>query len=663
MLGVLTLAPGTVLDDAFVVGALKARGAQASVYVARPVHGDGRVALKYVSAQEGGFTQRVQRLGREHAMLEGLSGIGYFLKPLAFKASRTHAYIVIDWIDGAVDGGEYIRANGPLDFATWLWVAKHLTMAVFECHRRGYLHRDIKPRNTLISPPGVLKLIDFGIAEAPRYVSLSSDQVDLGTFAYLPPEQVSEGEVTSVGDIYALGVTLYEFLVSSNPFEADSPGEVMGLKAAGNFVPASKLCPEVPVWVDRLFERLLDPVPENRPQGAREVLSLLTVGHEAVVVGRASPELRSCSRCGEMLWRQLGFCTCCGQAYRYEVGSGSHAVRVLKNDDPKSFLQSIREKTGVTISDLRARLFHAPCPRILIEKIDETSAQFLATALASPKVVLKAESIDFKAKLSAARLPFLHVLVAGISLLALGHTLLSIPYNLYFKELTFMRLLFSQHCVQVLVCLGAICYLTAEALLPLLPRSVLSIRSRRRQWKVLVPIARRLSRLSDPRLRRKASALVRRVILVHDHIVGLEISSQHRRDMLATLAKLVIVGLERLLSMDGSSKALKKVQKAGLTRKRQALERTLERSTEAGAIKRLADRLAGLTRQEAAHREVERKHLADELLFSSILAEINSLHVSIGFFPQDRWQNELASSAKRFGIAQQSPGPIPGQKS
>ena len=85
------------------------------------------------------------------------------------------------------------------------------------------MHRDIKPENVLISDDGEVKLADFGLVRAMAEAKITSTSVILGTAAYLAPEQVATGETDSRGDVYAVGVLIYELLTGVTPFTGDTP--------------------------------------------------------------------------------------------------------------------------------------------------------------------------------------------------------------------------------------------------------------------------------------------------------------------------------------------------------------------------------------------------------------------------------------------------------
>ncbi len=636
----------TVLDGSFEILELASRGAQATVFKARHIETDRTVAVKVITAEDEGFPDGAKRLENEYSILRSLSGLPAFLNAVAFNATDDHAYIAMDWIEGSVDGARFIEENSPMQMQTWLWVAKTLTMAVLECHLRGLLHRDIKPRNVLIAAPGVLKLIDFGIAHNQSFMALGESDVNLGTLPYVPPEQVARGEVGVPGEIFALGVTLYEFLTSSVPFNADTPGEIMRLKTNGRFVLPSEVSPDSPKWVDRLMVRLLDSRPENRPQGAREVLSLLTVGGDGADE-KAQRSIRVCRSCEELLWRELPFCTHCGSAYRLRIENGPAAVLVHRIDDRGTLIHEIEESTGRRISSANARRFTGPYPRVLVDGIDERSASFIADTLTSTNAVLQPAKLDRLKRLALVRLSLAQSVLAGIMIVVIVATVFSMPFATS-DEIGILSVVFGWSGLLTLLCLLVIGFIAREAFSSMIPRSAFSIKRRRLLWKDLGEIRAVLSEIKDRGLRRRGSALVRRATLLVDHIEGTKVSAANRLAMTDGLNRLTLEGLRRLLRLDQTSDAMANVRTSGIAKLRTSLQRSLSRAREPALIDRLASKLAELEKLAAVEKSVTRNSTLDEAIFSGILSEINSLHVTMKHHEPSRWQSDLVTAAGQF---------------
>lgn len=125
-------------------------------------------------------------------------------------------YIAMAHIDGE-NLKQRIR-KGPLPFDELLEICMQVALGLREAHSKGIVHRDIKPSNLLITPGGVVKIVDFGLALIPTDLRLTHDQSSAGTPNYMSPEQVQGEGVDHRSDLWSLGVTLYEAASCSLPF-------------------------------------------------------------------------------------------------------------------------------------------------------------------------------------------------------------------------------------------------------------------------------------------------------------------------------------------------------------------------------------------------------------------------------------------------------------
>jgi len=154
-------------------------------------------------------------------------------------------------------------------------MALQVLAALDAAHRSGLVHRDIKPANILSAGPGRWKVADFGIAKS---VQPADDEtiagVVLGTPAYLPPERLVGGDATPSGDMYALGVILYESLAGAKPFHASDPAGWMSAASAGPR-PLRDGRPDVPPATAAIIERSMSRDPAQRFTDAAEMAAAL----------------------------------------------------------------------------------------------------------------------------------------------------------------------------------------------------------------------------------------------------------------------------------------------------------------------------------------------------------------------------------------------------
>ena len=155
--------------------------------------------------------------------------------------------------------------------------ALELTQGVLDAlsysHKAGIIHRDIKPANVMLTPSGVVKVMDFGIARAVADTSATMTQTAavIGTAQYLSPEQARGETVDARSDIYSAGCLLYELLVGRPPFIGESPVSVAYQHVREAPVPPSQLDPVITPEIDAVTLKALAKDPIDRYQSAREM--------------------------------------------------------------------------------------------------------------------------------------------------------------------------------------------------------------------------------------------------------------------------------------------------------------------------------------------------------------------------------------------------------
>ena len=134
-------------------------------------------------------------------------------------------YIVMELVEGR-DLSTILRDRGALSLDDAVRIAIGVASALEVAHRKGIVHRDVKPGNILITDAGDVKVTDFGIARAVSEASMTVTGTTLGSVHYFSPEQARGDEVTGASDVYALGIVLFEMLTGRRPFEGDSAAAV-----------------------------------------------------------------------------------------------------------------------------------------------------------------------------------------------------------------------------------------------------------------------------------------------------------------------------------------------------------------------------------------------------------------------------------------------------
>ena len=200
-------------------------------------------------------------------------------------------YIVMEYLPGGTLK-DTITSKGALPARTTAAVAQQIAKALQEAHEQGMIHRDIKPHNILITDSGHVQVADFGIARAAEATTISDLGYILGSAQYKSPEQAAGEPVGLAGDLYSLGVVLYEMLTGRVPFEVEVPSDVLAKHADGPPPRPRKINPKVPEGTDTVVMRLLATDPENR-LGVQTCLLKTLSGYETVCLrSPCSPQTR-----------------------------------------------------------------------------------------------------------------------------------------------------------------------------------------------------------------------------------------------------------------------------------------------------------------------------------------------------------------------------------
>ena len=197
-------------------------------------------------------------------------------------------YIVMELIEGQTLR-DLLREGPAPDPVRALELAQGVLEALGYSHRAGIVHRDIKPANVMLTPSGLVKVMDFGIARAVADTSATMTQTAavIGTAQYLSPEQARGETVDSRSDIYSAGCLLYELLVGRPPFTGDSPVSVAYQHVREPPVPPSRLNPDVTPPMDAIVLKALAKDPADRYQTAKAMgddIARLLAG-QAVLAG------------------------------------------------------------------------------------------------------------------------------------------------------------------------------------------------------------------------------------------------------------------------------------------------------------------------------------------------------------------------------------------
>ncbi|BBY27021.1 Stk1 family PASTA domain-containing Ser/Thr kinase [Mycolicibacterium sediminis] len=202
-------------------------GGMSEVHLARDLRLDRDVAVKVMRADLATDSSLNARFRREAQKLAGLNHpaiVAVYDTGEAQTAAGRVLYIVMEYVDG-LTVRDVLRTRGPMTPRRAVAVAAEVCQALEFSHRRGIVHRDVKPANILIGDDGAVKVVDFGISRVLADGAGSDTQTGavMGTAHYLSPEQARGGNVDARSDVYSIGCVLHEMVTGEPPFVGDSP--------------------------------------------------------------------------------------------------------------------------------------------------------------------------------------------------------------------------------------------------------------------------------------------------------------------------------------------------------------------------------------------------------------------------------------------------------
>lgn len=251
-----------------------ATGGMSIIYKASSRKTNETIAIKILFPQYSKHKTKLQNLLAEK-QVEGemASHLSHpnVIQTHEFNKLYGHYYFVMEYVNG--DNLKYIVYHNPeMINGGKLDIIRQTARGLHYIHSKGIIHRDICPKNILVSKNGQVKIIDFGLSVSKRSRFRGFGE-RAGTPSYMAPEQIKAMEADERTDIYSLGVTVYELLAERPPFAGEDTYAKMQHHLTSDPVPLKKRAPDVPEELEKIISKAMQKNPKNRYQSMAALLN------------------------------------------------------------------------------------------------------------------------------------------------------------------------------------------------------------------------------------------------------------------------------------------------------------------------------------------------------------------------------------------------------
>ncbi|MDD6214940.1 MAG: Stk1 family PASTA domain-containing Ser/Thr kinase [Firmicutes bacterium] len=266
---------GKVIDDRYEILDIIGSGGMATVYKAKCRVLNRYVAIKVLKDSLKYDAEVVKKFKVESRAAAGLSHPN-IVQVYDVGESDGLEYIVMELVEG-ITLKDYINKKGRIPWETACDYAIQIGKALDCAHSHHIVHRDIKPHNVLITKDGILKVADFGIAQAAGSETMVAGKSSMGSVHYISPEQARGGYTDERSDVYSLGVVLYEMLTGTVPFNSDNAVTIALMKLEESPRDCRDLNPDIPEDVAKIVMKAISKEQHLRYQAAISMVNDLEI--------------------------------------------------------------------------------------------------------------------------------------------------------------------------------------------------------------------------------------------------------------------------------------------------------------------------------------------------------------------------------------------------
>ncbi len=273
---------GMILDSRYEIYEYLGKGATALVYLARDLARDRWVAVKILRSKcmpkgkqiDAEKNQKYILRFKNEAQAIGLIDHERIVKIEKIKLDTQIPYIVSEYVNGPNLMG-YIEYKKQIDIHYCVKYIKQILEGLSYLHKKGVIHKDIRPQNILLSDRDNIKILDLGVSDFPGNEPLSPFYRDMGDVRYLSPEIINGEDYDHRIDIYSVGILFYRLLANKLPFDSHRSVAITLMHRKKEPKSLTGINPDVPEGLERIVLKAMEKKPENRYRTADDMIEAI----------------------------------------------------------------------------------------------------------------------------------------------------------------------------------------------------------------------------------------------------------------------------------------------------------------------------------------------------------------------------------------------------
>ena len=280
-----TLTPGTIFSGKYKIIEKLGKGGMGTVYKAEDTKLKRTVALKFLAPALTGDAEARERFIHEAQAASALDHPNICTVHEVDETEDGEMYISMAFYKGESLKDRIKR--GPLEVEEIIDIAIQVAEGLAKAHEEGIVHRDVKSANLMITPEGLVKIVDFGLAKLSGLTRITKVGTAMGTIDYMSPEQARGEEVDQRSDVWSLGVILYEMISGKLPFRGQHEQAVIYSILNEDPAPVKGLATRIPLELERIMRRALSKNPAKRFDSSKEMAAALQDLKSRIVSGES----------------------------------------------------------------------------------------------------------------------------------------------------------------------------------------------------------------------------------------------------------------------------------------------------------------------------------------------------------------------------------------